>query len=226
MSMQGKTAILAGASGLVGGELLKLLLDSPIYSKVSVPVRKMLPITHPKLSQHVLDFKYLGGFQGGYPCDEVFCCLGTTIKKAGSQDAFRQVDFGYPLDLARQAKAKDVRRFLVVTAMGANQKSSVFYNRVKGDLEAGLMESGFPSLEIFRPSLLLGDRREFRPGEKAAMLLAPLLRALMLGPLRKYRPILAATVAKGMFNAAQMPPHGVRIHESDRIEALAETQRI
>lgn len=219
--MDNKTAVLAGASGLVGGELLELLLASPVYGKVVVPVRKMLPVRHPKLSQHVLDFKYLGGFQGGYPCDEVFCCLGTTIKKAGSQEAFRQVDQAYPLELARQALAKGTGRFLIVTAMGADPKSSIFYNRVKGELEASLASLGFGSLEIFRPSLLLGDRQETRPGERIGAAIAPLLRPFLMGPLRKYRPIRAGVVAQAMFNAAQSQAQGVRIHASDRIEDLA-----
>ena len=206
---------------MVGGELLKLLLASPAYGRVVVPVRKMLPIQHPKLSQHVLDFKYLGGFQGGYPCEEVFCCLGTTIKKAGNQEAFRQVDQAYPLELARQALAKETGRFLIVTAMGADPKSSIFYNRVKGELEASLASLGFSSLEIFRPSLLLGDRKEIRVGERMAAGVAPLLRPFMVGPLRKYRPIQASVVAKAMFQAAQSQAQGVRIHTSDRIEDLA-----
>ncbi len=219
--MNNRTAVLAGASGLVGGELLKLLLASPVYGRIVVPVRKLLPIQHPKLSQHVLDFKYLGGFQGGYPCDEVFCCLGTTIKKAGSQEAFRQVDQVYPLELARQALAKGAGRFLIVTAMGANPKSSIFYNRVKGELEASLASLGFGSLEIFRPSLLMGERKETRLGERIGAGLAPLLRPILVGPLRKYRPIRAEAVARAMFNAAQSQAQGVRIHTSDRIEDLA-----
>jgi uncharacterized protein YbjT (DUF2867 family) len=219
--MQNKTAILAGASGLVGGELLKVLLASPIYGKVSVPVRKLLPITHPKLSQQVLDFKYLGGFQGGYPCDEVFCCLGTTIKKAGSQEAFRRVDHDYPLELAKQAFSHGVRRFLVVSALGASAGSRIIYNRVKGELEEDLRRVGFASLEIFRPSMLMGNRVEERPGEKLAMRLAPFLKPALIGPLRKYRPIRADWVAMAMFIAAQTGLQGDRVFESDRIAALA-----
>jgi uncharacterized protein YbjT (DUF2867 family) len=146
--------------------------------------------------------------------DQTICALGTTIKKAGSRDAFRRVDFEYPLTIARAALGGGCRHFLLVSAMGADPHSRVFYNRVKGQLEAAILGLGFDRVSIFRPSLLLGDRREFRPGEAAGQVLGRWLRFAIP---RRYRPIHARTVAAAMVRIAAVNPAGYRTLTSDAI---------
>lgn len=218
--MEGKRACIMGASGLVGGELLSDLLHRPEYDRVTILVRRQMPIAHPKLEQKVVDFDHLPA--DAVQADDCFCCLGTTIKKAGSQAAFRQVDFEYPVAFAGLAKQSGARQFLIVTAMGADARSSIFYNRVKGEVEEALGQIGLPGLHIFRPSLLLGNRREFRLGESIAATVSPVIAPLLLGGLRKYRPIQGYVVARAMRNVALQWPEaeGTHIYPSDEIAAL------
>ena len=161
-----KTALIAGASGLTGGYLLNLLLESPEYSSVIAYVRKSSGLTHPKLKEIVVDWETL---QEPVAAEDIFCCLGTTIKKAGSQEAFRRVDYNYPLQLAQLQYRGGSQQFLLVSAMGADAKSSIFYSRVKGELENALQSIGYKSLHIFRPSFIAGPRKESRTGEKIGL---------------------------------------------------------
>ncbi len=229
--LSGADVWIAGATGLVGRALLDRLLDRSGVGRVTAIVRRPTGRAHPKLQELTVDFErleeQLEEQLEGQSASQVFCCLGTTIAIAGSQQAFRRVDHDYPLALGRAARNAGARRFLVVTAMGANPKSRVFYNRVKGDLEQDLRALDLPELHIFRPSLLLGDRTERRPGERLATVLAAPLSALLLGPLRRYRPIAAANVAEAMMKVALddgAAPDAVTIHESDRIAARAATR--
>ena len=215
-----KSALLLGASGLVGSALLQELLEGAEYAKVTVFVRRELEVQHPKLVQRVVDFERLKDVAEEFRVDDVFCCLGTTIKKAGSQDAFRKVDFTYPVECAKLAKAKGARRFLIITAMGANAGSGIFYNRVKGEVEEVLRALQLPALHIFRPSLLLGERSEVRVGESIGIKLAPVLGVLLVGPLRKYRAIEGRVVAKAMYRVAQGGASGVHVYPSDRIAEI------
>lgn len=217
MSEVKKSALLAGASGLVGSELLKYILDRPVYEKVKVFVRKAMNIEHPKLEQIVVDYDHLDQYQEHFRVDDVFCCLGTTIKKAGSQAAFQKVDFEYPLALAKLAKQGGAQKFLIITALGSDANSKVFYNRVKGEVEEAIKKIGLPSLQIFQPSLLLGNRQEFRFGEKVAIVLSPLFSLLLAGPMKKYKPIQAKDVAFAMYLTAQKPSWGNHTYESDQI---------
>lgn len=219
--MSEKSALIAGATGLTGKELVKILLDQPAYDKITVLVRRPLDIEHPKLEQVKVDFNKLEDYKKFFEVDDVFCCLGTTIKKAGSQNAFRKVDYEFPATLGTLAKAAGVEKFLVISAMGADSRSNIFYNRVKGQLEDRLKKLELPALHIFRPSLLLGDRKEFRLGEKAASVIAPVLSPLLRGGMKKYRPIQAEQVARAMYAAAQSDSSGVAVHLSDEIAELA-----
>ena len=211
------TALVAGASGLVGGELLDALLADPRYAQVHSLGRRPLPRQHPKLQQHTVDFARLADSPLP-PAQEAFCCLGTTIKKAGSPQAFRAVDHDAVLAFARAARQAGVKRFLVVTALGANKDSRVFYNRVKGEVEQALRDVGFESLVILQPSLLLGERAESRPGERVAIVasrvLAPLLRPLAS------RPIEARRVARALLALARQAPTGVRVVPSGELQEL------
>jgi uncharacterized protein YbjT (DUF2867 family) len=212
-----RKAVMAGATGLIGKELLHLLLENPSYTSVTSLVRRPTGIQHPKLHEVVIDFNSLNISEVDLTGADVFCTLGTTIKKAGSQAAFRQVDYTYPLSLGSMAKDSGAKQFFIVTAMGADRTSKVFYNRVKGEVEEALQGLGLSALKIFRPSLLLGDREEFRFGERTAALVSSFIAPLFIGPLKKYKPIQARNVAKAMVFAAQQSLPSVQVFESDKI---------
>jgi len=217
---QKKSALIAGATGLVGGYVLRRLLAHPSYARVEILVRRELPVRDPKLTQRIVEFARLGDGAPGVAPDDVFCCLGTTIRKAGSEEAFRRVDYDYPLALARLAKAVGAGKFLMVSALGADPKSAVFYNRVKGEVEQEIAAVGLPAAYFFRPSLLLGPRAESRRGEKIAIAVGKLIAPLLICGLRKYRPIHADSVAAAMIYVANHHvPAG--LIESDAIARLA-----
>lgn len=217
-----KTALIAGASGLVGSECLARLLGESSYERVVALVRRLLPHSDPKLEQHIIDFDRLGALGQAFPAGtDVFCCLGTTMKQAGSEAAFRQVDFTYVVGLAAQSLEHGARQFLLVSSLGANPGSTFFYNRVKGETEAAVAALPFEGRQIFRPSILLGERTEHRPGERAGIAAMTGASFLLVGPLRKYRPIAAGTVAAAMVRVALKAPRGVNIYESNDIERVA-----
>lgn len=214
--MEIRNALVAGASGLVGGFLLEGLLESPLYQTVCSLGRRALPIQPPKLTQRTVDFARLDA-EPLPATDDAFCCLGTTIKKAGSQEAFRAVDHDAVLAFAKAARKAGARRFLLVSALGANARSRIFYNRVKGEAEKDLEAVGFESLVLLRPSLLLGERTESRPGEHVATLVSK-----ALGPLLRPfsgRPIEARTVARAMLALAREGA-GVRVAPSGELQEL------
>lgn len=214
-----KTALLAGATGLVGGELLKILLERPEYGRVVAIVRRPLALSHSKLEQRVVDFDRLAEHADAFAVDDVYCCLGTTIKRAGSQAAQRRVDFDYPLAIAELARAQGARRYMLVSSMGADAKSSFFYMRLKGEVEAAVTGAGLPAVHIFRPSLLLGQRQEVRFGERIAVALSPLYGLLMSA---RSRPIAARDVAQAMVNVANGPEAaGTHIYPNDEVQRLA-----
>ncbi|HZG88062.1 NAD(P)H-binding protein [Paenibacillus sp.] len=217
---QTKHAVLLGATGLIGRHVLERLLASPAYDTVTAVVRK--PLTeHPKLRQIVLehfDAMPADAFEGA---EDVFCALGTTMKQARTREKFRQVDHDYPLAAAERAKAAGVKRYLLVSAMGADPASKIFYNRVKGETEADIRALQIPMLTIVRPSLLLGQRERLRLGETFAEWLSRPLSPLFRGPLFKYRPIEAAAVAAVLVRAAQMYTPGTHVYENDQLHRMA-----
>jgi uncharacterized protein YbjT (DUF2867 family) len=217
--MTTRKALLLGATGLIGGYCLQNLLDDPTYSEVIALVRKPPLKTHRKLKTVITKFdKNLEHELSKANADDVYCCLGSTIKKAGSKEAFQAVDLYLVVAIADIMKRQGAEQFIVISAMGADKDSKVFYNRVKGEMESSLQELGYPCLRIIRPSLLLGPREEFRLGEKIGVLLASVLKPLMLGPLTKYRPVQAESVARFMDKVAHKEPaSGVHVYESDMI---------
>jgi uncharacterized protein YbjT (DUF2867 family) len=215
-----RSAVVLGATGLVGGHCLELLLADPAYGRVTVLARRPSGRTHPKLSEVIADFDRLESHVDALSADDVFCCLGTTIRKAGSQEAFRKVDFDYPARAARLASGRGAKRFLVVTAMGADAGSRIFYNRVKGEVEREVSRLPFETVVLVRPSLILGERDDRRPAEAAAQVVMPALSFLLAGPLKKYRAIPGRTVAKAMVRLAKEAGPGVRVAESDELAAL------
>ncbi|WML44128.1 oxidoreductase [Neobacillus sp. PS3-40] len=224
MDKGNKTALLIGASGLVGNELLKLILKSSSYEKVKIFVRKRISIEHPNLEQIVINFDHLEEQEPHFKVNDVYCCLGTTIKKAGSQAAFKKVDFEYPVNLAKIAKKNGVQKFLIISALGADANSNIFYNRVKGELEEEVKKINLPSLHIFQPSLLLGKRQEFRFGEKIAILLSPIFSQFLRGGLQKYKPIKANDVACAMYVTAQSEQIGTKAYHSNQIFDLSKIE--
>lgn len=219
----GNTALLAGATGLVGGLVLKTLLTDPAYERVTAVGRRKLAETHPKLTSLVVDFDRLADMAAELKADHVYCCLGTTIKVAGSQAAFRKVDHDYVEALAKAGRAGGAGRFMLVSAVGANAKSHVFYSRVKGEAEHAVEAQGYTAVHIFRPSFLLGERQEHRPGEKLGIGLFRVVEHALAGPLRKYRSVQAADVARAMVAAAKSGDRGVYLHTHDDIVRLATT---
>ena len=216
--MNKKIALLIGATGLIGSHLLSQLLKDPYYHEVRVWTRRPLDNKHDKLRQVIVDFDRLAELeQKLIGVEDVFCCLGTTIKKAGSKDQFRKIDKDYPLTIAHMAKKAGAKQFLLVSALGANRESPFFYNQVKGEVEEELARVGFLSLHIFRPSLLLGKRQEFRIGEVVAGILSRVLAPLFVGRLRKIQPIQAGTVAAAMHYAANDEQLGIHVYESQQI---------
>ena len=208
-----KTALVVGATGLVGDVLAHRLVESPAYDRVYVLTRKPLTWQHPRLQETQFDFDHPNGLL--VRADDIYCCLGTTIKKAGSKDAFRKVDYQYPLDIARLGLENGATQFAIVTAMGAGSDSLFFYNQVKGDVERDLTALGYPALLIFRPSLLLGNRTEIRLAERVSAgfmgLFGPLLPA-------KFRGIDASKVANAMLTTMQQHHKGHHVFESDELQ--------
>lgn len=201
--MANKRVLVLGGSGLVGQELLRLLLEDDHYSEVVSMGRRTLDLTHPKLQQEIVDFDNLGAYAALIEGDAVFCCLGTTMKKAGSEETFRKIDYGYPFAIAQLAKAAQIPAFLIVTAMGADPNSFFFYNRVKGEIERDLAALDFPHLYIARPGLLLGSRQEERWGESMAQTVMQTFSPIL--PL-SYRPISGTTVARALIKMEQTHP--------------------
>lgn len=212
-----KTALVIGATGLVGKQVLNYLLASPIYNQIKILTRRASGIQHEKLNEIFFDFDKPDASL--VKADDIFCCLGTTIKKAGSEEAFKKVDFQYPLQIGRLGKLNGSSKYLIVSSMGADSKSFIFYNRVKGEIEKELTDLHYETLHILRPSLLLGDRGgEARFGEKIGEVLAKILDPVMIGPLKKYAAIDSEKVAKGLVELAQFPGKGVFIHDSAELQ--------
>ncbi|MBL4866491.1 MAG: oxidoreductase [Pseudomonadales bacterium] len=198
-----RTALIAGASGLVGGHCLQSLLNSPVYEKVIALSRQPLTLTHEKLECLIVDFEQIESETSHLVCDDVFCCLGTTIKKAGSQTNFRKVDFDYCLGLAMVGKRGRAEHFLLISAIGARAKSGIFYSRVKGELEQAIEELGFGRFSVFQPSLLAGERKDTRRAEAIGLKLTAKLSSLLVGPLSDYSVIEAKDLGAAMVSAAQ-----------------------
>ena len=212
-----KTALLAGATGLVGSALLPLLLASDRYAKVIVVGRRPVAMQHPKLVQVVTELDELEQERLRLIADDVYCCLGTTIGQAGSQEAFYKVDYLYVVRIAALTAANFAAQFLVVSALGADAESRFYYNRVKGEMEEAVRKTPFRAIHIFRPSLLLGARATPRVGERLGAIMLALARPLLRGGWRKYRPVAAVTVAQAMLRAAADDGGGVRIHNSETL---------
>lgn len=216
--MPTRKALIVGTTGLIGGYCLQALCDDPYYTEVIAIVRKSILKTHRKLKVISSKFDNLQYDLSYIEPHDVYCCLGTTIKKAGSQEAFKKIDHTLVVTVAELMRKQGAEQFLVISSMGADSSSKIFYNRTKGEMEEALKEIGYPCLRIFRPSLLLGKRDEFRFGEKVGGLLTPVLKLFLIGSLKKYAPVEAESVAQFMVKTAhEEPVSGVHVYESDMI---------
>ncbi|MEM1134523.1 MAG: NAD(P)H-binding protein [Bacteroidota bacterium] len=212
-----KRALIAGGSGLIGKALCKILVKDSYYQQVFSLVRRTQAQSPQGLTEQVVDFDTLESLKLNIKIDDAFCCLGTTMKKAGSKAAFYKVDFEYVTHFARLALANEAKRFFLVSSMGANASSMVYYNRIKGEIETAIKNMPFQSVHIFRPSLLLGNRQEQRIGEDIGKFLAQTFDFLIPA---KYKGITGEQVAKAMFAKAQDKKEGHFIHESDTLRKI------
>lgn len=207
---KGLTAYIAGATGLTGGLLLQLLLKDNAFSAVVALLRTPLPFSHPKLEQKIIDFDKpkAEDLEGG---DKFYCCLGTTIKKAGSQEQFQKVDLHYVDKLAKSSSVVGFSTFAVISSVGADKSSGNFYQRTKGLMEEAVSQYNFENVLIFRPSLILGSRKEFRFGEAFAAGLMKVFNPLMLGSLKQYKAIQASEIARNMLEESLTEKTGIHI---------------
>jgi uncharacterized protein YbjT (DUF2867 family) len=218
----GRVALVAGGSGLVGSALLPLLLGAREYARVHALSRRALPIEHARLANRVVRFDApLESQLKGLKCQDAFCCLGTTLRAAGSTTAFRAVDHDLVIAYARAALALGAERFVLVSSVGANARARNLYLRVKGEVELAVERLRFGSLQIMQPSLLMGMRRERRPLELIAQPLLLLVAPLLLGPWARYRPISAAVVAAAMLTAARSRSTGLSRYTYPGLRRLA-----
>ena len=215
-----RTALIAGATGLVGGHCLGLLLDGGYYERVVALTRRPLALRHPRLAESVVDFENLEEADP-FPAADVFCALGTTIRQAGSQAAFRRVDFDYSKMIAERSVAAGAGQFLLVSSVGADVKSRNFYLRVKGELEQAVCALPFEAIHIFRPGVLMGERPQRRAGEAVGIAVARAAQFALVGAWRRYRPIGAEAVAKAMAAAAKEGRAGRHVYHFDEIRELA-----
>ncbi len=215
-----KIALIAGATGLTGKSLLYALLDTKEYVRIFILVRRELAIKDSRLTQITFDYDNPDHYDNLPVADDIFCCLGTTIAKAGSQEAFRKVDLDYPVRLAEACSHKGYKKFLIITALGADQNSRFFYNKIKGEAENKIKTTAFDSIYFCRPSLILGNRPKIRIGEEIGKVLAKFTSLLLFGPLKKYKAIQASTIAKAMIVLAGQTNPGIHTIESDKLSEL------
>ncbi len=210
-------AVLIGATGLIGQNLLMKLLADDNYSEILVISRKRLNVTDPKLREIIINFDELANYSTEITGDVVFCCLGTTIKRTPDLAVYRKIDYQYPLDVARIAFANGAKQYHLVSAMGADVKSRLFYSRTKGEVERDLQQIPFEAIHIYRPALLDGDRKEERVAENIMIGLFRFINPILIGPLKKYRSIKIEKVAEAMLSNSNTHKNGVHIYASDQI---------
>lgn len=215
-----RTALLLGATGLVGRHTLALVAQDDTWDRVVTLTRRPLEPASPTHIPHVVDFVALGDASDLFACDDLFCALGTTMKQAGSREAFRRVDFDYVVQSAELAKSHGASQMLLVSAYGASASSRVFYNRVKGEAEDTVQSIGFEAVHLLRPSLLTGDRKESRAGEIIGETVLKVVSPLLLGPLRTLRPTPAEAVARTLVHVASTAASGVHIYDPNQIRQL------
>lgn len=224
MGEQRKQALIVGATGLVGRKLLTRLLKEETYEQVHAIVRRPLGINHPRLQEYVCDFERLEEITEAYAVDDVFCCLGTTIKKARTREAMYRIDVTYPLTVAKLAKERGARHFIHISSAGADAKSKIWYSKMKGELEQQLKLISYEALSILRPSLLLGEREEHRFMEKVSSDVVRGLFKTIRKPVPAQLGIEAGAVAQAMLSIAAGNQGGTIVYAPKAIEALGRVE--
>ena len=215
-----KTAIILGATGLTGKTLLQLLLDSTDYGTIKIFGRSKCGISHPKIKEYMVDLFQLEDYKNEFIADVVFCCIGTTKAKTPDQETYLKIDFGIPVSAAKLCEQNAIKSFLVVSALGADKNSTIFYNRTKGRMEEAVLNEGIEYTYILQPSLISGSREEYRFGELMAKYVMKVVNPILIGKLKKYRSIHPNTIATCMIYLANNTFEGTRI-ASEEIKKLA-----
>ena len=215
--MQSLTATVLGATGLIGEQLVQQLLNDPVFSKVRILVRRPVKLSHSKLEVQIVDFDDLVEFRSKLgKGDCIFCCIGTTQKKVkGDKDRYRKIDVDIPVNAAKMGKDAGYTSYLLVSSVGANAQAANFYLKLKGEVENEIAAINFDSFHVFRPSILLGKRNEFRIGERVGKIVMQAVSGLLLGNLKKYRGIDRVVVAHAMAAAAKSDRKGMFVHHYD-----------
>ncbi|GGG37522.1 NAD(P)H-binding protein [Bizionia arctica] len=216
----GKTAIILGATGLTGGLVLEQLVLDTRYSKIILFSRSSCNIKHDKIEEHLVDLMDLSSYKNLFIGDEVFCCIGTTKAKTPDEEKYLQIDYGIPVAAAQLCRQNNINTLVVISALGADKQSKVFYNRTKGRMEEAVLLEKIPNTYLLQPSLISGDRNEKRLGESVANVFMKLINPLMIGSLSKYKSIHPITIAKCMVILANSFHPSGRIL-SDEIKILA-----
>jgi uncharacterized protein YbjT (DUF2867 family) len=214
-------AVIAGATGLIGSELLKLLLADTTYTEVLVIARKSTGIVDKKLIELIINFDELDDHANAITGHAIFCCLGTTQKKTPDRNEYQKIDRDYPIQLAHLAAKNNMEQYHVVSSLGANSSSSSFYLKFKGEMEDGVKQSGVKSTHIYEPSFITGDRKENRPAEKILIPLMRLIDPFLFGSLKKYKSIAATTIAQAMHKQSLKTKEGIFVYPSDKIKQIA-----
>jgi uncharacterized protein YbjT (DUF2867 family) len=221
--MAGQTAVVIGATGMIGELVVRQLINDADFTKVRLLVRKVVPYRDRKVEVEIVDFKNKEEIRqklGQGDC--IICCVGTTQAKVkGDKAAYRKIDFDIPVDVAKAGLANGFHNFLIVSAIGANAGSGNFYLQLKGETEDALKQLQYPSLHIFQPSVLMGHRKESRPMEKILQAIMPAFSIFLAGKLKKYKPIEGQTVAKAMVNASKLNHHGTQVYSFEQMSKLA-----
>jgi uncharacterized protein YbjT (DUF2867 family) len=220
MNHPGKSAIILGATGLTGDLLLGRLLDDPRYARIILFSRSTVGLQNPKIQEHLVDVLNLEDQKVRFQADEVYCCIGTTRARTSDKKKYKAIDYGIPVSAARLCKANGIRTFIVISSLGANPSSSLFYSRIKGEMEQDVIRVGLPKTHILQPSLIGGKRKERRFGEWVAKQFMNALRMVMVGSLKKYRAVPPGDIALSMVWLANNVYGEIRI-ESDEISRLA-----
>lgn len=221
--MGGKTALIVGATGLVGRELLSTLLSKDYYSKILILGRRSLEVKDNRIEEHLVSFDELENLKGQFSAQDYYCCIGTTMDQAKTKEAFYRVDFTYPMELAKLAQSDaQFKTFNLVSSYGASAESGLFYNSVKGQLEEALKELGLETLHIYQPSLLLGYRPHFRLWEEMAKLASSILSFFIIGSRLRFWAIKGSQVADAMYYVATSGETGVHIHRPLEMKKIAQ----
>ncbi len=215
-----KTAIVLGATGLTGGHLVEELLKNDNYSKVKLFSRKSINKNHPKIEEHLIDLFKLKEYTEDFKAHDVFCCIGTTKAKTPNKDIYKNIDYGIPVNAAKLSAKNGIECFTVISAIGADANSNIFYNRTKGEMEQDVLEKNIPNIYIIRPALIVGNRKEKRLFEKLATQAFKMFNLILIGNLKKYRSVKSENIAKAMMQVANFW-YSANIIKSDKINELA-----